>query len=64
MGPVERSMPNVYIEARPKGRPEGSHIEDLKTEQTMSSPPAIPNKRQSTGHKRRGTRRSSPEFGI
>ena len=22
-------MPNVYIEPRPKGRPEGSHIEDF-----------------------------------
>ena len=25
-------MPNVYIEARPKGRPEGSHIEDYVVE--------------------------------
>jgi len=25
-------MPNVYIEARPKGRPEGSHIDDYVVE--------------------------------
>jgi hypothetical protein len=25
-------MPNVYVEARPKGRPEGSSIEDLVVE--------------------------------
>jgi len=25
-------MPNVYVEARPKGRPEGTHIEDYVVE--------------------------------
>jgi hypothetical protein len=25
-------MPNVYVEPRPKGRPEGSHIEDFVVE--------------------------------
>jgi hypothetical protein len=25
-------MANVYVEARPKGRPEGSHIEDYVVE--------------------------------
>jgi hypothetical protein len=25
-------MPNVYVEARPKGRPEGSFIEDFVVE--------------------------------
>jgi hypothetical protein len=26
------SMANVYVEARPKGRPEGSHIDDFVVE--------------------------------
>jgi len=25
-------MPNVYVEPRPKGRPEGSHIDDFVVE--------------------------------
>jgi hypothetical protein len=25
-------MPNVYVEARPKGRPEGTHIDDYVVE--------------------------------
>jgi hypothetical protein len=29
---MEQSMSNVYIEVRPKGRPEGSHIEDYVAE--------------------------------
>jgi hypothetical protein len=29
---VEKNMPNVYIEPRPKGRPEGSHIDDYVVE--------------------------------
>jgi hypothetical protein len=28
----ERTMVNVYVEARPKGRPEGTHIEDYVVE--------------------------------
>jgi hypothetical protein len=28
----EKSMANVYIEPRPKGRPEGSHIDDYVVE--------------------------------
>ena len=28
----EKNMANVYVEARPKGRPEGSHIEDYVVE--------------------------------
>ena len=30
-------MANVYIEARPKGRPEGSHIEDYVVEDHADS---------------------------
>jgi hypothetical protein len=30
----ETLMPNVYVEARPKGRPEGSAIEDYVVEQS------------------------------
>jgi hypothetical protein len=29
---MERTMPNVYVEARPKGRPEGSQIDDYVVE--------------------------------
>jgi hypothetical protein len=29
---MERVMANVYVEARPKGRPEGSHITDYVVE--------------------------------
>lgn len=30
-------MPNVYIEARPKGRPEGTHIDDYVVEDAADS---------------------------
>src|SRR5579862_5276606 len=30
--PKEKMMANVYVEARPKGRPEGTHIDDYVVE--------------------------------
>jgi hypothetical protein len=36
-GQWETSMGNVYIEARPKGRPEGSHIDDYVAEDHADS---------------------------
>ena len=44
-------MPNVYVEARPKGRPEGSSIEDFvwKITPTTCSTPSKRRKRRSTG---------------
>ena len=53
-------MPNVYVEARPKGRPEGSAIEDYVVEeitQTTCSPPSKHSRRQSTGPERTDTPR-------
>ena len=48
-------MSNVYVEARPKGRPEGSAIEDYvgRITQTTCSPPSKHNRRQSTGPEER-----------
>jgi hypothetical protein len=47
-------MPNVYVEARPKGRPEGSAIDDYVVEDHADtcSRPSKHNRRQSRGLKR------------
>ena len=49
-----RSSPNVYVEARPKGRPEGSAIDDYVVEDHADtcSRPSKHNRRQSRGLKR------------
>jgi hypothetical protein len=55
------AMANVYIEPRPKGRPEGSPIEDLwlKTTQITYLPPSKLSEKQSIGQKRTAIRRMS-----
>jgi hypothetical protein len=52
-------MPNVYVEARPKGRPEGSAIEGFVVEDHADHEVATfkPNGRPSTGRQSRVTHR-------
>jgi hypothetical protein len=52
-------MPNVYVEARPKGRPEGSAIEGFVVEHHADQVLATfkPNRRPSTGPQSRVTPR-------
>jgi hypothetical protein len=52
-------MPNVYVEARPKGRPEGSAIEDYVVEDHADHVLATfkTSRRQSTGPERTDTPR-------
>lgn len=62
-------MANIFIEARPKGRPEGAPIEDFvaedpKTTLTMCSAHARRNEKQSTGRRLVATRLLSLGFGI
>ena len=49
-------MTTVYIEARPKGRPEGSAIDDFVVEEM---PRSKHNEKQSIGQKRTAIRRMS-----
>jgi hypothetical protein len=55
-------MGNVYIEARPKGRHEGTAIEDYVIEitKTMFSRPSRPRRKRSIGRKQRAIIPSSP----
>jgi hypothetical protein len=55
-------MPNVYVEPRPKGRPEGSHIEDFVVEDHADHILASfkTQRKRSIGRKARGTLLLSP----
>jgi hypothetical protein len=52
-------MANLYIEARPKGRPEGDRIDDYVVEDQADRPSQLstPSGRGSTGLKPTGTTR-------
>ena len=62
----QRKMANVYIEPRPKGRPEGSHIDDCVVEGHTDhvSPPSRPSVKRSTGLRKMATPRMSLAFGT
>jgi hypothetical protein len=57
-------MANVYIEPRPKGRPEGTHIDDYLVEDHADHALGTfkTQGKQSTGRKRTATHRTSPAF--
>ena len=59
-------MRNVYIEPRPKGRPEGDPIDDYVVEATptMSSPPSGRSARLSNGRRRMAMHPMSRAFGT
>ena len=59
-------MPNVYVEARPEGRPEGSSIEALwwRITPTTCSAPSKRRKKRSTGPERTAIRPLSRACGI
>ena len=58
-------MPNVYVEERPKGRPEGSAIEDYVVEDHADHVLAtFKSRKQSTGPERTETPRSSRACGT
>jgi hypothetical protein len=58
-------MPNVYVEARPKGRPEGSSIEDFVVEDHADHVlGTFKTKKRSTGPERTAIRPLSRACGI
>ena len=59
-------MANVYIEPRPKGRPEGSHIDDYVVEDHADHVLATLkcNTKPSTGRKRTAIRRMSLAYAM